>query len=79
MKSHPLHHPRRAQDCYPEGNADYGGFALTWGLTYKLPSAAQCCKACKDVSARLAAGMISLMGGQCCCRGSCSAATWPAD
>jgi hypothetical protein len=38
------------QDCFVEEHADYEGPALTWGLTFKLPSAAQCCQACKDVS-----------------------------
>ena len=38
-----------AQDCYMEEHADYDGPAITWGLEYKLASAAQCCQACKDV------------------------------
>lgn len=36
------------EDCHPEQNADYGGEGLSWGLTYKTASAAQCCAACKD-------------------------------
>lgn len=38
-----------AQDCHMELNADYDGPSLTWGLTYKKASAAQCCQACKEV------------------------------
>ncbi|PSC69518.1 hypothetical protein C2E20_7044 [Micractinium conductrix] len=34
-------------DCFMEEHADYDGPALAWGLTHKLPSAAQCCEACK--------------------------------
>lgn len=34
-----------------EAHADYDGPALTWGLTFKTASAAQCCQACKDVRA----------------------------
>lgn len=37
------------QDCHMEAHADYDGPALTWGLTYKKASAAQCCQACKEV------------------------------
>ncbi|PRW57001.1 hypothetical protein C2E21_4332 [Chlorella sorokiniana] len=37
-----------AEDCYMEPHADYDGPALTWGLTYKKSSAAQCCQACKE-------------------------------
>lgn len=36
-----------------EAHADYDGPALTWGLTYKKASAAQCCQACKEVRGRL--------------------------
>lgn len=36
------------EDCYMEEHADYEGPSLTWGLTYKLASAAQCCQACKE-------------------------------
>ena len=32
-----------------EEHADYDGPSITWGLDYKLASAAQCCQACKDV------------------------------
>lgn len=35
-----------------EEHADYEGPSLTWGLTYKLASAAQCCQACKEVRCR---------------------------
>ena len=41
-----------------EEHADYDGPSITWGLDYKLASAAQCCQACKDVRARL---MLMLM------------------
>ena len=37
------------EDCHMEPSADYDGPALSWGLEYKLPSAARCCQACKDV------------------------------
>lgn len=29
-------------DCHPEEHADFGGIGLTWGLDYKVKSAAQC-------------------------------------
>lgn len=38
-----------SQDCHMEEHADYDGPALTWGLTYKKASAAQCCQACREV------------------------------
>ena len=35
-------------DCHVENNADYGGVGVSWGLNYKQPSAAACCRACKE-------------------------------
>lgn len=32
-----------------EEHADYDGPGLTWGLSFKKASAAQCCQACKEV------------------------------
>ena len=37
-------------DCYPEESADYDGSGVTWGLTFKRPSAAQCCQTCKEAT-----------------------------
>ncbi len=36
------------EDCHVEQNADYGGVGVSWGLNYKKPSAAACCRACKE-------------------------------
>ena len=36
------------EDCHVEHNADYGGVGVSWGLNYKKPSAAACCRACKE-------------------------------
>lgn len=45
-----------------EAHADYDGPALTWGLTYKKASAAQCCQACKEVRRAGACGGRRMVG-----------------
>lgn len=46
-----------------ELHADYDGPALTWGLSFKKASAAQCCQACKEVrgctGSRIAVGVLA--------------------
>lgn len=53
------------QDCHAEPHADYDGPALSWGITFKRSSAAQCCQECKQVGA-FAWGLG--LGGACTCR-----------
>lgn len=50
LEEHELLNEPVPEDCFMEEHADYAGPALTWGLTYKLPSAAQCCQECKQRS-----------------------------
>jgi hypothetical protein len=34
--------------CWPTLHAGYGGGAFTWGMTFKVETAAACCAACKE-------------------------------
>ena len=32
--------------CQPEPNTDFGGYAVRWGITFRVNNPAECCKAC---------------------------------
>jgi cellobiose-specific phosphotransferase system component IIB len=45
-EEHPISHDK----CWPNEHSGYDGFALTWGMTFRTASAAECCAACREHS-----------------------------